>query len=78
VPEPNCYFADVHPDPFHNTPPTLCDGDVDIADVQRVSGCWNQDVDETCPEALDFNRTGLVDVFDITTVAEEWGYQQQR
>jgi hypothetical protein len=69
-----CYFADLQPDATHATP-TLCDDDVDIADVQRVAGCWNQTPGTpVCPSTLDVDRDADIDASDIATVAEQWGW----
>ena len=76
-PNPTCYFADVQPNANH-TLPILCDGDVDIADVQRVAGCWNQPVGSAaCPAALNVSGQGaFVDVADIVAVAQRWGWRR--
>ena len=73
-PNPTCYFADVQPNANH-TQPILCDGDVDIADVQRVAACWNQPVGApACPPTLNVSGQGaFVDVADILAVAQRWG-----
>ncbi len=42
-------------------------GEVDIIDVQLVSGAFNTNV-----PAYDFNQSGLVDVSDIQFVADRW------
>ena len=42
-------------------------GEVDIIDVQLVSGAFNTNV-----PAYDFNQSGLVDVLDIQYVADRW------
>jgi len=63
----------VHPDASH-VAPLFCDNDVDIADVQRVAGCWEQPVGPACPAALDFDNSGQVDIGDVITVAGEWGW----
>jgi hypothetical protein len=68
-----CYFADVHPNADHSNP-ALCDGDVDVADVQRVAGCWLQPIGLACPAALNLNGDQAIDVLDLIIVAEEWGW----
>ncbi|HSN78397.1 MAG TPA: hypothetical protein VL334_25285, partial [Anaerolineae bacterium] len=70
---PFCHPADVQPtaDPGN---PEACDGDVDVADVQRVAGCWQQDVGPTCPARLDFDDSGAIDLADVIFVAEHWGW----
>jgi streptogramin lyase len=70
VVEAACYPYDVHP------APPACDGDVDIADIQTAAGCFNQPFSATCPAALNFNGVGLVDVGDVTLVAQQWGWTQ--
>ncbi|MEA3336586.1 MAG: hypothetical protein U9R25_11795 [Chloroflexota bacterium] len=68
---PACYPFDVHP------PPPDCDGDVDIADVLTVAGCFNQPIGTPqCPDYLDFDNSMQIDVADIISVAQEWGWQQ--
>lgn len=67
-----CFFADLQPDASH-TNPALCDDDVDIADVQRIAGCWNQAPGSpACPATLDVDRDADIDTTDITAVAEQW------
>lgn len=68
-----CYFADVEPDAIHGNSNT-CDDDVDVADVMRVARCWHAIVDSACPQTLDFNQTGVIDIDDVITVAGEWGW----
>jgi hypothetical protein len=68
-----CYFADVHPNADHINP-TLCDHDVDIADVGRVAGCWMQPVGPICLATLDLDHSGTIDSLDIVVVANEWGW----
>ncbi len=69
-----CFFADLQPDAGH-TNPALCDDDVDIADVQRIAGCWNQAPGSpACPATLDVDRDLDIDVGDIVEVAEQWGW----
>lgn len=65
-----CYPFDVHP------LPPACDGDVDIADVMTVAGCFQQPFGPSCPALLDFNASGAIDVADITLVAQQWGWRQ--
>jgi len=45
-----------------------------VADVQRVAGCWGQDVGPTCPARLDFDDSGAIDLADVIFVAEHWGW----
>jgi hypothetical protein len=52
----------------------LCDNDVDIADVERLAGCWMQPAGPNCPAALDFDHSGTIDTLDLVTVAGEWGW----
>lgn len=69
-----CFFADLEPDALH-TDPALCDDDVDVADVQRVAGCWNQPPGTTaCPAALDLDGDTDITAADITAVAQQWGW----
>ncbi len=69
-----CFFADLQPDAGH-TNPALCDNDVDIADVQRVAGCWNQAPGSpACPTTLDVDRDTDIDAGDIAAVAGQWGW----
>lgn len=70
---PFCPPGDVQPnaDPMH---PEACDGDVDIADVQRVAGCWLQPFSPACPAGLDVNDSGAIDLADVIFVAENWGW----
>ena len=69
-----CFFADLQPDAGH-TNPALCDDDVDIADVQRVAGCWNQTPGSpACPATLDVDRDMDIDASDIAAVATQWGW----
>jgi hypothetical protein len=69
-----CFFADLQPDADH-TNPALCDNDVDVVDVQRVAGCWNQAPGSpTCPATLDVDRDLDIDVGDVATVANQWGW----
>ena len=67
-----CFFADLQPDAGHPNP-ALCEDDVDIADVQRVAGCWNQAPGSpACPATLDVDRDADIDAGDIAAVAEQW------
>jgi hypothetical protein len=70
---PPCYFADVHPNADHSHPAS-CDGDVDIADVERIAGCWMQSIGPACPATLDLDLSGAIDTLDLATVAGEWGW----
>jgi hypothetical protein len=69
-----CHFADVQPNSHHGEPST-CDGDIDIADVQRVASCWMRPTSPTCPSSLNLNGWGDLDVFDIITSTEMWGWR---
>jgi hypothetical protein len=69
-----CYYADVHPNADHGNP-AACDGDVDVADVQRVAGCWMRPISGPCPGALDLDESGAIDVADVQAAAENWGWQ---
>ena len=55
--EPGCHFSDVQPYSLHGNP-TSCDGDVDIADVQRLASCWMRPFGTACPTTLDLNGWG--------------------
>ena len=70
---PSCNFADVQPNANHGNP-AACDGDVDIADVQRIAGCWNRPISPACPTGLDLNASSSIDVLDVILAAEEWGW----
>ena len=71
-----CFFADLHPNAATNDP-ALCDGDVDVADVQTVAGCWNQTPGgAACPARLDANGDNAITAADITAVAQNWGWQR--
>jgi hypothetical protein len=70
---PFCHPADVHPNAASGNP-EACDGDVDVADIQRVAGCWQQDVGPACPDRLDFDDSGTIDLPDVIFVAENWGW----
>lgn len=69
-----CHFADVQPNSNHANPAS-CDGDVDIADVQRVAGCWMLPIGGQCSAAIDLNQSGAIDVSDIQLSAEHWGFR---
>ena len=72
---PYCYPGDVQPnaDPAQ---PDACDGDVDVADVQRVAGCWEQPFSAACPAGLDVNGSGAIDLADVVFVAGNWGWRR--
>lgn len=72
---PFCHPADVHPNANPGNP-EACDGDVDVADVQRVAGCWQQDFSLACPAGLDVDDSGAIDLLDVTFVAENWGWRR--
>ncbi len=67
-----CSPFDVQPNANHGNP-VACDGDVDVADIQTVAGCFLQPIGTTCPATLDFNGSGTIDVTDITLVGQAWG-----
>jgi len=71
---PFCHPADVQPYAGSGNP-AACDGDVDVADVQRVAACWQQSVGAACPPRLDFDASGMIELADIVFVAENWGWQ---
>ncbi len=73
--EAGCHRADVQPNPDHGNV-AACDGDVDIADVQRIAGCWLQAVGPTCPASLDLNGSGVIDLPDIVMAAGAWGWRR--
>jgi hypothetical protein len=70
-----CLFADVQPNAHHSSP-GLCDGDVDVADVQRVASCWNQAIGSpTCPPTLNIDgQAGIITVTDLIAVGRRWGW----
>lgn len=69
-----CFFADLHPNAA-NSDPASCDDDVDVVDVQRVAGCWNQLPGSiACPARLDLDNDGNITSTDITVVAQQWGW----
>lgn len=70
-----CHFADVQPNSAHANPDT-CDGDIDIADIQRVASCWMRPTSPACPASLNLNGWGDVDVFDIITATEMWSWHR--
>lgn len=69
-----CYFADVQPNANHANP-DACDGDVDIADVQRVAACWMQPIGGQCPGEIDLDQSGEINVADLQLAAESWGWR---
>jgi hypothetical protein len=71
---PFCHPADVQPNAAAGNP-AACDGDVDVVDVQRVAGCWQQSVGPACPARLDFDDSGIVDLPDVIYAAEHWNWQ---
>lgn len=73
--EGGCHPADVQPNSDHSNT-DACDGDVDIADVQRVAGCWLQPIGPACPAALDPNGSGAIDLADVVFSAGFWGWRQ--
>ena len=73
--EGGCHRADVQPNSDHSNTDT-CDGDVDIADVQRVAGCWLQPIGPACPAALDLDGSGAIDLADVVFSAGFWGWRQ--
>lgn len=70
-----CAPADVQPDAAH-TDPAACDGDVDVADIQRVAACWHQPISAACPAGLDMDDSGALDLADVVIVAEQWGWRR--
>ena len=70
-----CHRADVQPNANHNNA-QACDGDVDIADVQRIAGCWLQPIGPACPAALDLDGNGAIDLSDVVFAAGFWGWRQ--
>ena len=70
-----CHFADVQPNADHGNP-AACDGDVDVADVERVAGCWMRPLSSQCPASLDLNYSGGIDVEDILAAGEMWGWRR--
>ena len=70
-----CHVADVHPNSDH-TNIAACDGDVDIADVQRIAGCWLQPIGPTCPASLDLDGSGDIGLPDIVIAAGHWGWRR--
>jgi hypothetical protein len=67
--------ADVHPNTDHGNA-TACDGDVDVADVQRIAGCWLQAVGPVCPAVLDLDNSDSIDLTDIIIAAGYWGWRR--
>lgn len=71
-----CFFADLHPNAA-NSNPAQCDDDVDVADVQRVAGCWNQTPGSAgCPARLDVDGDNAITTADIAAVAGYWGWSR--
>ncbi len=70
-----CHLADVQPNANHANV-AACDGDVDIADVQRIAGCWLQPVGPACPAGLDMDGSGDIGLPDIVIAAEHWGWRR--
>jgi hypothetical protein len=73
--ESSCHRADVHPNADHSNP-AACDGDVDIADIQRIAGCWQQPVGAACPAVLDMDGSGDLGLPDIVIAAGYWGWRR--
>ncbi len=71
-----CHPADVHPNTDHQGNAAACDGDVDIADVQRIAGCWLRDFGPACPAALDLDGSGDIGLPDIIIAAGYWGWRR--
>jgi len=72
---PFCHPADVQPN-ANTGHPEACDGDVDVADVQRVAGCWQRAISPACPARLDLDASGAIDLLDVVFVAETWGWRR--
>jgi hypothetical protein len=70
-----CHPADVHPNANHSIV-AACDGDVDIADVQRIAGCWQRPIGPACPAALDLDGSGEIGLPDIIIAAGYWGWRR--
>jgi hypothetical protein len=72
-----CFLADVHPNKNH-AQPSLCDDDVDIADLQTVAACWNRPLAASnCPASLNVDGTGAYfTVNDIIASATYWNWQR--
>lgn len=72
-----CFLADVHPNKNH-TQPSLCDDDVDIADLQTVAGCWSQPLAAAnCPATLNIDGVdAYFTVNDIIASAGYWGWRR--
>lgn len=70
-----CHMADVHPNSDHSNV-AACDGDVDIADVQRIAGCWLQAIGPACPTSLDLDGSGDIGLSDIIIAASFWGWRR--
>ncbi|HSN75628.1 MAG TPA: DNRLRE domain-containing protein [Anaerolineae bacterium] len=73
--ESGCHRADVQPNADHSNA-AACDGDVDIADVQRIAGCWLQPIGDVCPTALDLDISGVISLPDIVIAAGYWGWRR--
>ena len=70
-----CHMADVHPNSDHSNA-VACDGDVDIADIQRIAGCWLQAIGPACPATLDLDDSGDIGLSDIIIAAGFWGWRR--
>ena len=72
-----CFFADVHPNPSHASP-SLCDGDVDIADIQSVAACWNRPLAAPgCPPTLNVDgQDPYFSTLDIVATANHWQWHR--
>ncbi len=70
-----CHIADVEPNTSHSNQ-AACDNDVDIADVQRIAGCWLQPIGATCPAALDLDGNGAINVADTVIAVSHWGWRR--
>lgn len=73
--EPGCHAADVDPNSDHSNV-AACDGDVDIADVQRIAGCWQRSIGPACPAAFDLDGSGDIGLADIVLSAGFWGWRR--
>ncbi|MEA3336136.1 MAG: lamin tail domain-containing protein [Chloroflexota bacterium] len=76
LPNDACYFADLQPNADH-TSPASCDSDVDVADIQRVTACWNQPIGTAgCPATFNVDGLGAyVTVGDLIATATRWGWR---
>lgn len=70
-----CHLADVQPNANHSNV-VACDGDVDIADVQRIAGCWQLPIGPACPASLDLDGSGDFGLPDIVIAAGHWGWRR--